>query len=81
MRLPRNSYVRLRARIADFSRRWQHILTRKSLMMTMTVARRIPHCLKQNGIARMLTPIMLLAIVITDLNVILTGYFSHFPKL
>ena len=79
--LPRNSYVRLRARMADFRSKWHAILTMNPLRTIIRVARRMPHCLKQKGIARMLTPMMLLASVITDFNVILVWeLFSDSPN-
>ena len=42
------------------------------LKRIMIVARIIPHCLKQYGMARILTPIMELANVMTELSVILS---------
>jgi hypothetical protein len=57
--------------MADFSNRWQAILTTSELASNINVASKIPHCLKQNGMAKMLTPMMLLAIVTMNLNVML----------
>ena len=52
----RFSMVLLLARRADFSRRWQATLTSMPDRMSMMVARTTPHCLKQKGMAKMLTP-------------------------
>lgn len=58
----------LLARRADLRSRWQVTFTRMPLHRIMTMARIIPHCLKQYGIERTATPIMEFASVITGRN-------------
>lgn len=61
--------------IADLSKRWQVILFTRPLIKIKRTLKMIPHLLKQNGIARMLTPIMLLPKLTVDLKVPI--FFDH----
>ena len=52
---------------ADLTNKWQHSFTRREQAMIISGASKIPHFEKQNGIAKIETPMMLLAVVIISL--------------
>lgn len=60
-----SSKLRLLDITADLMRKWQASLDKTLHRNNSNTASTIPHCLKQKGIARTLTPMMLLASVIT----------------